>query len=209
MVHKIKGFRDGKMLPLVEEFFSVQGEGFNSGEAAYFIRLGGCDICCNWCDSRFSWDPEQFPPVETERIVNDAVLSGAKSVIITGGEPLMWNLNRLCTGLRKSGIKTCLETSGAYPLTGKWDWISLSPKKKMPPTGNICLKANELKVIIESGDDFNWAEKYRKLVRSDCRLFLQPEWKNFKTMVPEIVEYVKKEQDWKISLQIHKYMHIP
>jgi organic radical activating enzyme len=205
----MKGSDDGNLLPLAEEFFTIQGEGYNAGEAAFFIRLGGCDVCCNWCDSRFSWNPEQFPPVETDKIVNDAISSGAHTVVVTGGEPLMWNLTPLCHGLKGHGLKTCLETSGAYPLTGKWDWICLSPKKNMPPAGNICMKADELKVIIESENDFKWAEKYRKLVRPDCKLFLQPEWRKFKTIIPEIVDYVRQEQGWKISLQIHKFMHIP
>src|SRR5512135_802226 len=138
-----EGSRDnGLMLPLVEEFFSIQGEGYNAGEAAYFIRLGGCDVCCNWCDSRFSWDPEQFPPVATAKIVEKAIASGAHTVVVTGGEPLMWNLGPLCNGLREHNLRTCLETSGAFPITGDWDWICLSPKRNMPPQGDICLRAN-------------------------------------------------------------------
>ena len=209
MRSKTEDSESGLALPLVEEFFSIQGEGYNAGEAAYFIRLGGCDICCSWCDSRFSWDPELFPPVATEKIVENTLSSGAHTAVVTGGEPLMWNMEPLCGGLKKQNIKTCLETSGAYPLTGQWDWICLSPKRGMPPGGKICRKAHELKVVIETTDDFQWAQKYRELVSRHCRLFLQPEWSRFESIIPEIVDYVRRNQEWKISLQIHKYMHIP
>jgi 7-carboxy-7-deazaguanine synthase len=201
--------RDGIMLPLVEEFFTIQGEGYHTGEAAWFIRLGGCDVGCNWCDSRFSWDPELHPLVEADKIIEHAVYSGTKSVVVTGGEPLMWNLDYLCAGLKNNKISTYIETSGAYNLSGHWDWICLSPKRNMPPVGNICLKADELKVIIETMDDFKWAEKFRKMVGNRCMLFLQPEWSRFSSIIPDIVEYVKKNPYWRISLQIHKYMHIP
>lgn len=201
--------QDGLMLPLVEEFFTIQGEGYHSGEAAWFIRLGGCDVGCSWCDSRFSWDPEMHPLVETDTIIEHVLNSGTKSVVVTGGEPLMWNLDYLCEGLKKRGICTFIETSGAYPLSGRWDWICLSPKKNMPPVGNIWFEADELKVIIESKDDFEWAEKHRKMVGERCRLFLQPEWSRFNIIIREIVEYVKCNPHWKISLQVHKYMHIP
>lgn len=200
---------EGKRLPLVEEFYSIQGEGFNTGKAAYFIRLGGCDIGCNWCDSRFSWDPDMHPLVDTEFIINNVINSGTDSVVVTGGEPLMWNLDYLCEGLKKKNIRTFIETSGAYPLSGNWDWICLSPKKNMPPVDEICEVADELKVIIEDKSYFMWAEKYRKLVNDKCRLFLQPEWSRFETVIPEIIEYVKKNSFWNISLQVHKFMHIP
>ena len=200
---------DGIMLPLVEEFFTIQGEGYHAGEAAWFIRLGGCDVGCNWCDSRFSWNPDIHPMVKTDEIIDHAVHSGTKSVVVTGGEPLIWNLDYLCASLKKRKICTFIETSGAYPLSGDWDWICLSPKRNMPPVENICLKADELKVIIESKDDFEWAEKYRHIVGDRCLLFLQPEWSRFSVIIPEMVEYVKRNPCWKISLQIHKYMHIP
>ncbi len=200
---------EGKCLPLVERFFSVQGEGYHTGKAAYFIRLGGCDIGCSWCDSRFAWDPDLHPLVETDHIVNSVILSGTDSVVVTGGEPLIWNLNYLCSCLKNKNIKTFIETSGAYPLSGKWDWICLSPKRNMPPLSSIYKMANELKVVIQDGNDFRWAEKNRKLVRKDCFLFLQPEWKRFDDVIPDIVEYVKKNPLWRISLQTHKYMHIP
>ena len=149
---------DGKKLPLVEEFFSLQGEGFHSGKAAYFIRLGGCDVGCNWCDSRFSWDPDLYPLVEVREIIDKVLLSGTDSVVVTGGEPLIWNLDLLCSCLKKNNISTFIETSGAYPLSGEWDWICLSPKKSMPPSGAICKLADELKIIIEEHDDFKWAK---------------------------------------------------
>ena len=199
----------GSELPLVEDFFTVQGEGWHTGKAAYFIRLGGCDVGCNWCDSRFAWDPELHPLIKTDEIIERAVSSGADSVVITGGEPLMWNLDYLCSGLKRNKICTFIETSGAYPLSGRWDWICLSPKRNIPPSEKICRKADELKVIIETSDDFLWAEKYRKLVSRNCRLFLQPEWSRFENIIPEIVDYVRKNPAWRISLQAHKYMHIP
>lgn len=199
----------GKMLPLVEEFHTIQGEGYHAGEAAWFIRLGGCDVGCNWCDSRFTWDPDLFPLVETDTIVRNAVSSGTKSVVVTGGEPLMWNLDYLCKELKKNNILTFIETSGVFAISGQWDWICLSPKKNMPPVRDICRMADELKVIIENSDDFIWAEKNRILVKRSCRLFLQPEWSRFETIIPEIVEYVKNNPSWKISLQSHKFMHIP
>jgi len=200
---------DGKSLPLVEEFFTLQGEGYHTGKAAYFIRIGGCDVGCSWCDSRFSWNPKLHPVVQTDDIIENVIKSGTDSVVVTGGEPLMWNLDYLCEGLKKRNINTFIETSGAYPVSGNWDWICLSPKKNMPPVGDICLAADELKVIIQTKKDFAWAEEYRLRVNEKCKLFLQPEWSRFETIVPEIVDYVKLNPVWRISLQVHKYMHIP
>jgi len=199
----------GLRLPLVEEFFTLQGEGYQTGRAAYFIRLGGCDVGCSWCDSRYSWNPDLHPLVASDKIIENVLNSGTDSVVVTGGEPLMWDLGYLCIELKKHSISTFIETSGAYKLSGIWDWICLSPKKNMPPVGNICEIANELKVIIQNTDDFIWAEKYRELVKRDCKLFLQPEWSRFEKIIPEIVEYIKAHPEWRISLQIHKYMHIP
>ena len=201
--------RDGTMLPLVEEFFSLQGEGFHTGKAAYFIRLGGCDVGCSWCDSRFSWNQNVHPMIETDAIIRNASDSGTDSVVVTGGEPLMWNLDYLCAEFKKKNINTFIETSGAYPLTGDWSWICLSPKRNMPPSVDICERADELKVIIQDESDFEWAEKYRKMVRSECRLYLQPEWSRFEKIIGQIVEYIMRNQEWRISLQSHKYMHIP
>jgi len=199
----------GNQLPVVEEFFTLQGEGYHTGKAAYFIRLGGCDVGCSWCDSRFSWNPDLHPMIETDAIIKNALSSGADSVVVTGGEPLMWNLDYLCEGLRKNSLSTYIETSGAYPLSGSWDWICLSPKRNMPPVDEIYSKANELKIIVHSSADFSWAEKYRNLVSDDCCLFLQPEWSRFELITPDIVDYIKKNSSWRISLQSHKYMHIP
>jgi organic radical activating enzyme len=200
---------NGRYLPLVEEFYTVQGEGFNTGKAAWFIRLGGCDVGCSWCDSRFTWNPEMHPLADTDGIIARAVDSGTDSVVVTGGEPLIWNLDYLCGELKKRGIKTFIETSGACELSGTWDWICLSPKMNMPPADEICLKADELKVIIHDGGDFEWAEKCRKRVGKSCHLFLQPEWSRYEKIIHDIVEYVKKNSCWKISLQAHKFMHIP
>ena len=200
---------DGTVLPVVEDFFSLQGEGFHAGKAAYFIRIGGCDVGCSWCDSRFSWNPDMHPMVETVTIVERVIKSGTDSVVVTGGEPLMWNLDFLCSELKRKNISTFIETSGAYQLSGAWDWICLSPKKNMPPTDEICKVADELKVIIQNNSDFEWAEKYRSMVGSKCKLYLQPEWSRFDIIIPEIVEYIKRKPFWRISLQVHKYMHIP
>jgi organic radical activating enzyme len=200
---------DGSVLPVVEEFFTLQGEGYQTGRAAYFIRLGGCDIGCSWCDSRFSWNPALHPMVETAKLINHVLESGADSVVVTGGEPLMWNLDLLCNGLKNKNISTFIETSGAYPLSGSWDWICLSPKKNMPPEDEMCRVADELKVIIQDTTDFDWAEKHSRMVRQECRLFLQPEWSRFENIITEIVDYIKRNPKWRISLQVHKYMHIP
>jgi 7-carboxy-7-deazaguanine synthase len=209
MNKEIGTISEGIRLPLVEEFFSLQGEGFHTGKAAYFIRLGGCDVGCSWCDSRFSWNSNLHPMVETDAIIDHVVSSGTDSVVVTGGEPLMWSLDYLCSGLKKLKISTFIETSGAYPLSGEWDWICLSPKRNMPPVYEICKAADELKVIIEDKSDFEWAEKHREMVSNKSRLYLQPEWSRFETIIPEIVEYVKRNPVWRISLQVHKYMHIP
>jgi 7-carboxy-7-deazaguanine synthase len=199
----------GTKLPLVEDFFSLQGEGYHTGKAAYFIRLGGCDVGCSWCDSPFSWNQNIHPMVDTVTIIERVIDSGTDSVVVTGGEPLMWNLDFLCSELKKRKISTFIETSGAYSLSGDWDWICLSPKKNMPPVSEICSVADELKVIIQDDSDFEWAEKYRGMVGETCRLFLQPEWSRFEKIIPEIVSYIKRNPIWRISLQSHKYMHIP
>ncbi len=200
---------DGRMLPLVEEFYTVQGEGFHTGKAAYFIRIGGCDVGCSWCDTKFSWNPSLHPLVAVEEIIAHAAVHPAAAVVVTGGEPLMNDMGPLTKGLHDEGIETFLETSGAYPLSGDWDWICLSPKKNMPPAGNIHQHAHELKVIISSVQDFEWAVEQASFVSDDCHLFLQPEWSVSKAMIPEIVEFVKEHPRWNISVQAHKYMRIP
>jgi len=196
-------------LPLVEEFYSIQGEGCNTGKAAYFIRVGGCDIGCSWCDTKYSWNAELHPMVSIEVITGNVIASGADSVVVTGGEPLMWNLGPLCDLLKEKGIKTYLETSGAYPLTGTWDWITLSPKRGSPPLPGIWKLADELKVVVQDGTDFEVAEVYSRKVAPECRLLLQPEWSKYKQMIAVITEYVKRNTRWEVSLQAHKFMHIP
>ncbi len=208
MVNKQEN-NDGLLLPLVEEFYTIQGEGCNTGKAAYFIRVGGCDIGCSWCDTKYSWNAEMHPMVDINVIVNNVIAAGADSVVVTGGEPLMWNIGPLCNLLKKKGIKTFLETSGSYPLTGTWDWITLSPKKASLPLPGIWRRADELKVIVEDGTDFDAAEEYSIRVSHGCKLLLQPEWSRYTEMIAAITEYVKKHTQWTVSLQAHKFMHIP
>jgi organic radical activating enzyme len=193
----------------MEEFYTIQGEGFNTGEAAYFIRVGGCDVGCRWCDVKESWNPDLHPLTETDFIVKNAAEQPSKAVVVTGGEPTLYNLDYLCRELKKLNIKTYLETSGAYPLTGIWDWICLSPKKNSAPIPEILDLANELKVIIFNESDLAWAEKYAEKVSQKCRLYLQPEWSRSQYMTPVIIDYVMQNPRWKISLQSHKFMNIP
>lgn len=193
----------------MEQFYSIQGEGFYQGHAAYFIRLAGCDVGCVWCDVKESWEVSEDQKIEIEKIVNSAVSSGTEIAVITGGEPAMYNLEDLTSSLKAKGIRTNIETSGAYPLTGTWDWVCLSPKKFKAPVESVFKQSNELKIIVFNKSDFKWAEEHAALVRPDCELFLQPEWSKEKEMTPLIIEYVKKHPRWKISLQIHKYMNIP
>lgn len=200
---------EGKYLPLMEEFYTIQGEGFNTGRAAYFVRIGGCDVGCHWCDVKESWNAKLFPPTSTDHIVANVAKFPAKAVVVTGGEPLMYNLNYLCSELKKEGIQRFLETSGAYPLSGEWDWICLSPKKNSPPLKPIYDKASELKVIIANKGDIEWAEKNAKHVNENCRLYLQPEWSKAAHMMPMITDYIMAHPKWMISLQSHKYMNIP
>lgn len=201
----------GKKLPIMESFYTIQGEGFHSGKAAYFIRLGGCDVGCHWCDTKDSWDVTQYPLVDVAQIANLCYSSTdvLPIAVITGGEPLMYNLQPLCNVLHQKGFKTHLETSGAYPLTGNWDWICFSPKKFKEPFPEIYPRADELKVIIYNKSDFDWAECFAKKVNEKCKLFLQPEWSRSAIMLPVIVDYVKLNPEWKISLQVHKFMDIP
>ncbi|HEU5290401.1 MAG TPA: 7-carboxy-7-deazaguanine synthase QueE [Cyclobacteriaceae bacterium] len=193
----------------MEDFYTIQGEGYFQGHAAYFVRLGGCDVGCVWCDVKESWDAEAHPKVLVEEIVNRAKTSGTEIVVITGGEPAMYDLTFLTSEIKKAGLRTNIETSGAYPLTGTWDWVCFSPKKFKAPDSSIYPLANELKVIIYNKSDFKWAEDFAKEVNPGCELFLQPEWSKEKEMLPLIIEYVKANPQWKVSLQIHKYMNIP
>jgi organic radical activating enzyme len=202
-------YEEGRLLPLVEEFYTIQGEGYHTGKAAYFIRIGGCDVGCSWCDTKFSWDPALHPLVDTDRIVAHALQYPAAAVVVTGGEPLMVNMDILTGQLRDHGIRTFLETSGAYPLTGSWDWICLSPKKNAPPVPPIYDRADELKVIIASEDDLEWAIENASRVREECKRYLQPEWSRRESMLPVITRYVMDHPRWMVSLQSHKYMRIP
>ena len=199
----------GEMLPIMEDFYTIQGEGFNSGLAAYFIRIGGCDVGCHWCDVKESWDASLHPLVSADSIIEKIKTTKAKDIVITGGEPSIYNLDYLCKILHDNGFRTFIETSGAYPWSGYWEWICLSPKKNMPPKQEVYEVANELKVIIHNMNDFKWAEEHAVIVGSECRLFLQPEWSRRETMIPAIVDYVMNNPKWSISLQTHKIMHIP
>ena len=207
MAHVIP--EDGSHLPLMEEFYTIQGEGYHSGKAAYFIRLGGCDVGCHWCDVKESWNAELHALTPTDKIIENANKYPSKAVVVTGGEPLLYNLDYLTAGLQKKGIKTFIETSGAYPLSGFWNWICLSPKKFKLPAKHVADNANELKVIIFNKSDFEFAEHNAKQVSPDCKLFLQPEWSKSKEMTPLIVSYVMNNPQWEISLQTHKYLNIP
>jgi len=200
--------KEGKMLPLMEEFYTIQGEGYHTGTAAYFIRIGGCDVGCHWCDVKESWNAKLHPVTSADNIIMNA-RKYCDTVVITGGEPLMWNMEYLTQKLHEKNIKTHIETSGAYPLSGKWDWICLSPKKNKLPLDKIYEKAHELKVIIYNKNDFKFAEEQAAKLNKNCVLFLQPEWSNQKKMTPLIVDYVMKNPKWKISLQTHKYLNIP
>ncbi|WP_314236502.1 7-carboxy-7-deazaguanine synthase QueE [Capnocytophaga sputigena] len=197
----------GEILPLMEAFYSLQGEGFYKGTAAYFIRLGGCDVGCHWCDVKESWAAEAHPLVPVDTIVTDA-LAHSKTMIITGGEPLMWNLDLLTEKLRAAGARTHIETSGAHPLSGTFDWICLSPKKIKRPVGDVLQKANELKMVIYNNNDFLFAEEMAAQVSPDCLLYLQPEWSKRNKVIPKIVDYVMAHPRWKASLQMHKYLDI-
>ena len=193
----------------MEHFYTIQGEGFYQGRAAYFVRLGGCDVGCTWCDVKESWLAEKHPLWTVDEIVAEVKKAGAKLCVVTGGEPLMYNLEALTGALHKNQIQTNIETSGAYPLSGDWDWICVSPKKFKKPLDE-CLKAcNELKTVIFHRNDIRWAEENAAKTSAGCKLFLQPEWSKEKEMLPVIIDYVKQNQQWEISLQVHKYMDIP
>ena len=193
----------------MEEFYTLQGEGFNTGQASYFIRIGGCDVGCSWCDIKESWNALMFPAVETDRVIERASKFPAKAVVITGGEPMNYNLDYLTQGLRSHGIRIFVETSGSQPLSGTFDWICLSPKKNSPPLEIFFSKADELKVIVRDETDFGWAEENMEKTGKGCHHYLQPEWSGKSTIIPLIISYIKEHPRWKISLQSHKYMKIP
>ena len=193
----------------MEEFYTLQGEGFHTGQAAYFVRIGGCDVGCHWCDIKESWDASGYPPVPVGQIIEHAASFPAKAIVVTGGEPLLYNLDHFCNGLKSKGIRTFLETSGSVPLSGTWDWICLSPKKDAPPLPDIFAMADELKVIVEDLHDFTWAEENALNVKEGCMIYLQPEWSASERIIPLIVNYIMGHPRWKISLQSHKYIGIP
>jgi len=199
----------GRLLPLVEDFYTIQGEGFHTGKPAYFIRLGGCDVGCRWCDAKYAWNPKLYPPVDIETVVQRAASCSAQAIVITGGEPLLYPLGPLTERLHARGLEIFLETSGSHPFSGEFDWVCLSPKRRQAPTVEAFGLADELKVIVETDADFEWAERNAARVGGGCLLYLQPEWSVSERMMPAIVEYVKCNPRWNISIQSHKYMHIP
>ena len=196
-------------LPVMEHFYTLQGEGFHQGRAAYFIRLGGCDVGCVWCDVKDSWDAEKHPKIEITHLVAEVKKTSTELVVITGGEPLMHNLDELTAALKAAGLQTNIETSGAHPLSGSWDWICLSPKKFKAPLPQVVPYANELKVVIFNKSDFEWAEKYAAQVSSSCKLYLQPEWDKATQVTPLIIDYIKANPQWELSLQLHKHINVP
>ena len=198
----------GKMLPLMEAFYTIQGEGFHKGTAAYFVRIGGCDVGCHWCDVKESWNADLHPPTAIDVIAAEAS-KHSQTIVVTGGEPLMWDMNPLTSELKSKGMQTHIETSGAYELTGDWDWICLSPKKLKAPLDEVYQKAHELKVIVYNRDDLKYAEEQAAKVNQNCILYLQPEWSKREKVTPFIVDYVMKHPKWKVSLQTHKYLNIP
>lgn len=217
MTYKLSGLttdqeellNSGQLLPIMEEFYTIQGEGYNTGKASYFIRIGGCDVGCHWCDVKESWDANHHALININDTVERVVKSKSPVAVVTGGEPLIYNLSQLTSLLKKENIKTYIETSGAYLLSGKWDWICLSPKKNMPPKIENFQSANELKIIVFNKHDFIWAEEQAKKVSEKCFLYLQPEWSKREEITPFIIDYVKKNPKWMISLQTHKYLNIP
>jgi len=196
-------------LPVMEQFYTIQGEGLYQGKAAYFIRLGGCDVGCHWCDVKESWDASKHPQLTIDNIVQEAAAHPGRIAVITGGEPLMHQLDGLTKALHKKGFRTHMETSGSSPLSGSWDWITLSPKKFKAPLPEVCKAANELKVVIFNKTDFAWAEKHAAMVDKNCRLYLQPEWGKSAEMTPLIIDYIKHNPQWQLSLQVHKYINVP
>lgn len=196
-------------LPVMEHFYTLQGEGYHQGKAAYFIRLGGCDVGCVWCDVKDSWEAGKHPLRSIHDLVMEVKKTPSEIVVITGGEPLMHNLDEFTDALQAAGLKTHIETSGAYPLSGHWDWICLSPKKFKMPLPAVLPKADELKVVIFNKSDFDWAEKYAAMVSPACKLYLQPEWDKSSAMIPLVIEYIKANPKWELSMQLHKYINVP
>jgi organic radical activating enzyme len=196
-------------LPVMEAFYTIQGEGFHQGKAAYFIRLGGCDVGCVWCDVKDSWDIYRHPQRPIKQVVMEAVQHPGRIAVITCGEPLMHDCSILTSQLHEAGFQTHIETSGSSPLSGKWDWICLSPKKFKSPLPDVVPFANELKVVVFNKSDFDWAEKFASMVSPQCKLYLQPEWQRAGIVTPLIIDYIKMNPQWELSLQIHKYINVP
>ena len=206
---KKSSLKSTALLPVMEHFYTIQGEGFHKGRAAYFIRLGGCDVGCPWCDVKESWAFEGHPMLSVEQIVKEVKKTNTDVAVITGGEPLLHHLEELTTALKNEKIATHLETSGSSPLSGHWDWICISPKKFKSPLDEVLKAAHELKVVVFNKSDFDWAEKHAALVSEDCKLYLQPEWSKADKMMPMIVDYIKSHPKWELSLQIHKFINVP
>ncbi len=204
-----KLLEDGRRLPLVEDFYTIQGEGYHAGKPAYFIRLGGCDVGCRWCDAKATWNARLYPPTPIAEIVERAVSHPAQAIVITGGEPTLYPLEPLTASLKEKGLEIFIETSGTNPLSGYIDWVCLSPKRQQPPLAEVLRRADELKVIIETEEDIAWAEENAAQVSAACRLYLQPEWSRYEAITPTLVEYAKAHPQWNISIQSHKFMHIP
>ena len=199
----------GRLLHIMEHFYTIQGEGRNTGQAAYFIRIGGCDVGCHWCDVKESWDASKHPLIPVEDLLPFVKGAESKDIVVTGGEPSLYNLNYLCELLQSHGHRLFIETSGSAELTGQWDWVCLSPKKTSPPLAINYNLAHELKVIVHNQSDFKWAEEHAKKVGKDCQLYLQPEWSKMSELLADVIAYVMANPKWKISLQTHKFMHIP
>lgn len=196
-------------IPVLEEFYSVQGEGFHTGKAAYFLRVGGCDLGCRWCDSKESWNVDEHSYIPVQEIIDRIQKTPARTVVVTGGEPMLYDFAGFTHAARQHNIECYLETSGAYPISGNWHWICLSPKKQEPPKEANYAMANELKIVIYEASDFDWAEQCAAKLSHNCHLFLQPEWSRFQKNAQTIAEYVKQHPQWRISLQSHKYLNIP
>jgi len=196
-------------LPLMESFYTLQGEGFHTGRAAYFIRLGGCDVGCVWCDVKESWDPNAHPKVEISEMVRLASAHAGRLAVITGGEPLMYDLTGLTNSLKEADFETNIETSGAYALSGNWDWICVSPKKFKAPLPEVLAAAHEFKVVVFHKSDMEWMKQFLPLLSVNCKLYLQPEWSKAESIMPTLIEFVKENPEWRISLQTHKYLNIP
>jgi organic radical activating enzyme len=196
-------------LPVMEHFYTIQGEGFFQGKAAYFIRLAGCDVGCVWCDVKESWDAENHPVLQVADLLGIVKETKTPIVVVTGGEPLLHDLSELTATIKAAGLRTHMETSGSSPLSGNWDWITLSPKKFKAPLPEVLKVANELKVVVYHKSDLAWAEQYAAQVSPDCRLYLQPEWSKASSVTPLIIEHIKANPKWQLSLQVHKYINVP